>query len=353
MTHRVLITLVLLLTFACGDDDDDKVTPTSPPASTAAGEEATPTPAAPDEVTFMAGFRAQANLPFVGVYVAEEMGFFADENLAVEIQHVTTPGDNFRFLATGDIQFSTADATALLEKWTTEPIIEVVSLALIGQTGQQAFAVLEDSDIETPADWAGKTAGYKGGDLTPDFLAVLEANGLTRDDVEAVRVGFEPQILTEGTVDIFPVFVSNEPDTLERLGYPTRLFTAAEYGAPTLGLSYVTTGDFAAEQPDITARFTRAVLRGIAWADENRETAINIVLQYAAGADREHQRYMLDTEFDMAKTGGVYGDLGIGGQTLEQWRALHDFLIEHGALPAEVPDISAVFTEDFAAYEAE
>ena len=41
------------------------------------------------DVTFMAGFRPQANLPFVSVYVAEAKGFFAEEGLAVSIKHST------------------------------------------------------------------------------------------------------------------------------------------------------------------------------------------------------------------------------------------------------------------------
>ncbi|MCH7999545.1 MAG: hypothetical protein IIA91_08715, partial [Chloroflexi bacterium] len=36
-------------------------------------------PAAPDKITFMAGFKPQANLPFVGAYVAQEKGFFAEQ----------------------------------------------------------------------------------------------------------------------------------------------------------------------------------------------------------------------------------------------------------------------------------
>ncbi len=309
---------------ACNDDDDTTGTP----------------------VTFMAGFKPQANLPFVGAYVAQEKGFFAEEDLAVEIQHVATPGDNFRLLATGQVQFSTSDAAALLEKWTGDPLIEAVSLALIGQTGQQGFAVLADSGIESPAGWAGKIAGYKGSDVPPDYLAILEANGLSRSDVEEVRVGFEPQVLTEGLVDIFPVFIANEPDTLSRLGFETRVFTAADFGAPTLGLSYVTTREYAEENPDVTARFKRAVLRGIAYAEANRDEAIDIVLQYAPQEDREHQRYMLDTELAMAQPSALNEQLGIGGQTLTQWQALHDFLIAHDGLPRTIADVSVVFTED-------
>lgn len=336
--------LIALVAFAaCSDDDDASGTP-GPSNLSATGAPA-------DEVTFMAGFKPQANLPFVGAYIAQEKGFFAEENLDVEIQHVATPGDNFRLLATGQVQFSTSDATALLEKWTGDPVIEIVSLALIGQTGQQGFAVLADSGIESPADWAGKIAGYKGSDVPPDYLAILEAHDLDRSDVEEARVGFEPQLLTEGVVDIFPVFIANEPDTLSRLGFETRVFTAAEYGAPTLGLSYVTTREYAAENPDVTARFTRAVLRGIAYATANREEAIDIVLQYAPQEDREHQRYMLDTELEMAQPMSFYEHLGVGGQTLSQWQALHDFLIEHDGLPQEIADVSRVFTEDFTAYD--
>ncbi len=339
----LLSALFAVVAFAgCNDDDDASGTPV-PSAISASGF-------SPDEVTFMAGFKPQANLPFVGAYVAQEKGFFAEENLEVEIQHVATPGDNFRLLATGQVQFSTSDASALLEKWTSDPVIEVVSLALIGQTGQQGFAVLADSGIASPADWAGKIAGYKGSDVPPDYLAILQANSLDRSDVEEVRVGFEPQLLTEGVVDIFPVFIANEPDTLSSLGFETLVFTAADYGAPTLGLSYVTTPEYAAENPDITARFTRAVLRGIAYAEANREEAIDIVLLYAPQEDHEHQHYMLDTELEMAQTGAVYEDQGIGAQTLAQWQDLHDYLIEHESLPREIADLSVVFTDDFTAY---
>ena len=31
-----------------------------------------PTPAEPDDIVFMAGFKPQANLPFVGAYVAKK-----------------------------------------------------------------------------------------------------------------------------------------------------------------------------------------------------------------------------------------------------------------------------------------
>jgi ABC-type nitrate/sulfonate/bicarbonate transport system substrate-binding protein len=111
-------------------------------------------------------------------------------------------------------------------------------------------------------------------------------------------------------------------------------------------LTYVTTEDYAAENPDIVRRFVAAALEGIRYADEHRDEAIDIVLQYAPGADRGHQRFMLDTELDMAKK-GVAPTGGIGYQVLGQWQALRDYLVKYDAIPSALPDIAKAFTVDF------
>jgi ABC-type nitrate/sulfonate/bicarbonate transport system substrate-binding protein len=359
----------MLAAAACGDDSED------------AGDKpdggGSPTQAPPDKLTFMAGFKPQANLPFVGVYVAQEKGFFEEQNLEVRIEHVTTPGDNFRFLAAGEIQITTSDASALLEKHVSDPRLDIVSLALIGQRGQQGFSVLADSGIESPADWAGKTVGYKGSQVTPDYLAILAANGVDRGSLQEVKVGFDPRILTEGQVDVFPVFVSNEPDTLRKLGYEVKTWEAADFGAPTLGLTYAAMRDWVADHEDVTQRFINAVLDGIDYADLNRDEAVDIVMKYAPDEDREHQQYMLETELEMAlptdvarirpgeaAAGCVSGlaagcprrpsQPAFGLQTETQWQKLHDFMVQYGALSGPIDDVALVFTDRFvkAYYEA-
>ena len=324
-----LLLLVAALFAACEDDGN--------------GGGATPTAAPePDKVTFMAGFKPQANLPFVGAYVAQEKGFFAEQNLEVEIQHVNTPGDNFRFLGLGEVQFSTGDAATVIERAGDDPPLGIVAIALVGQRGQQGFAVLADSGIESPADWAGKTAGYKGSQPTPDFLAILNAAGVDASDVATVKVGFEPQVLTEGQVDVFPVFISNEPNILRNLGYETKVFEAADFGAPTLGLTYVTNRDFLDENPDVVLRFLKAALRGIKYARDHPDEAIDIVMEYAPQEDRDHMRFMMDSELAAAQS-DLTDENGLGWMTGEQWQALHDFLVEYSGIPAALDDVSATY----------
>ncbi len=295
-------------------------------------------------MTFMPGFQAQANLPFVGAYVAQEKGYFAEEGLEVTIQHSAGGGQHMQLLAAGEVQVTTLDAGVLLQR-RVEPGLPLVSIGLIGQRGQQAYVALADSGIETPEDWVGRTVGYKG-TPPPDVYAILETVGLDVSDVDLVNVGFDPRVLTEGVVDVYPVFKSNEPNLIRGWGYELNMWDAADYGVPTLGLAYVTTEELVESEPEVLWAFMRAVMRGIAYAEDNREEAVEIVLQYTGDdADPQHMRFMLDTEFEDYHSPVTEAN-GAGWQTTEQWQALADLLTVYGIL-AESIDGSDAFTNRF------
>lgn len=295
----------------------------------------------PMELTFMAGFIPQANLPFVGVYVADREGFFADEGLDVDIQHSAGGGEHLQLLVAGEVHVTTQDAAVVMQR-RADPGLPLVSIGLIGQTGQQAYVALQESGISTIEDWEGRRIGFKG-TPPPDLFALLDAAGLEESDVELINVGFDPRVLTEGQIDVYPVFKSNEPDTLSKLGFDLVMWDAAEYGIPTLGLTYVTSEQILEEESDALAAFMRAVLRGIEFAEEDIEGALDAVMVHAGEeADREHQRFILETELAEAR-GDVTREHGLGYQTLEQWQSLADLLITYDALP-EGFDASSSFT---------
>lgn len=323
--RKIVVPLVALLVMACGQD--------------AARQTSSPQP-----VRFMAGFAPQANLPFVGAYVAQDHGFFAEEGLEVTIEHSGGGGEHLQLLAAGEVDVTTQDAGVLLQR-RADPGLPLVSVGLVGQRGQQAFVALADSGIESPADWAGRTVGYKG-TPPPDLFAILDAVEVDPDAVELVNVGFDPRILTEGQVDVYPVFKSNEPHTLARWGFELHMWEAADYGVPTLGLAYVVTEETAAEDPEMLESFMRAVIRGIEYARDDPEAAVDIVMDHVGqDGDREHQRFMLEAELEEAKS-EVTDANGIGWQTVEQWQALHDLLLRYEALPGAI-DVEGAFTTQF------
>ena len=283
----------------------------------------------PDRLVFMAGFKPQANLPFVAAYVAQDKGFFSEQNLDVEIQHATM-GGSLKFVSTGDVDVTTADAGSLLKR-ISEPGLPVTAFALFGQRGQQAFIALKDSGIDTPNDWAGKVFGYKGSP-PPDYLAILEANGVDRSTIEEIRVGFDPRVLTDGDIDILAVFKSNEPNQVRNLGFEVNLWDPADYGVPAIGLTYVARRDMVEGEPDRIQRFLKATMRGLEYALDNREEALDIVMKFAPNQNREHQGFMLETEMAFAIS-ALTEQNGLGWMTDAQWKALYDHLVKFKAIP--------------------
>lgn len=295
-----------------------------------------------DRVVFMAGFKPQANLPFVAAYVAQERGYFAEQRVDVDILHATS-GEHLKLLVAGDVHVTTAAASSVLKR-RSDPQLPIVAFALLGQRGQQAYMALDDSGISTLKDWEGRTFGYKIS-VPPDYLAMLQAADVDRGRITEVQAGFDPRVLTEGRVDVLAVFKSNEPNIVRGLGHEVVMWDPANYGVPNMGLTYITTDDYAARSSDILDRFLRAALKALEFVQSNPEAALDIVMKYAPKEDRDHQRFMLETELADAVS-QLTEDRGIGWMTDDQWRTLYEHLIDFDALDRPF-DYRTAFTTSF------
>ncbi len=286
------------------------------------------------QVTFMAGFRAQANLPFVAVYVADAEGFFADEGLEVEIQHSSGQDEHLKLLLDGTVDFITGTAPQAVRR--VQEGLPVQAIALFGQRGDQGYVTLADSGIETPADFAGHSVGFKAGVIPAELHALLATSSLTVADVEMLAVGFDPRVFMEGGVDVYPVFLNNEPDTIRTAGVEINVIDPHDFGVPTLGLTYLATTETLGDG-DVAERFLRATFRAVRWIEENPDAAVEIVLTHAEGADAAHQRYLLDT--DLAAAQREDGRMGLSDAAA--WQALIELLVQYEVMP-EAVEVDAV-----------
>jgi ABC-type nitrate/sulfonate/bicarbonate transport system substrate-binding protein len=296
----------------------------------------------PDElrqITFMAGFRAQANLPFVAVYVADAKGFFADEGLEVNVQHSSGQDEHLKLLLEDEVQFITGTAAQVIRRRVDD--LPVQAVALFGQRGDQGFIARADSGIESPADFAGRSVGFKAGVVPAELHALLATVGLTVEDVELQSVGFAAQVFLEGQVDVFPVFLNNEPDTIQRAGVEINIFDPHDFGIPTLGLTYLAHEDTVSGDPELVEAFLRATLRAIEYIEGNVDEAVEITLTYAEGADPDHQKFLLQTDLAAAQRAD-----GIGRGDTEQWEALVDLLLEYEVITQRT-DIDSAFVGSF------
>jgi len=115
-------------------------------------------------------------------------------------------------------------------------------------------------------------------------------------------------VLVGGEVDVYPLSKSNEPFLLRSFAHELTIWGAADYGVPTLGLAYVTSASFLKANPDALTRFLRAALRGIAYAQENVDEAVQIALKYNGPETRaDHMNFMLETELRDAQSERGFG----------------------------------------------
>lgn len=322
MRHLVLV-IILVSVAACSPAG----TSSSPPNFETA----------PRPLTFMAGYKPQANLPFVAAYVAQRHGLFAEQGLDVTIRHATS-GEHLQLLLAGQVQVTTAAAESVLKR-IADPGVPIRAIALFGQTGDQAFASLSESGLSHPKSWEGKTVGYKlypG----PEYLALLQATGVDRERIREVEVGYDPRILLQGRVDVYPVFASNEPHLLRKLGANVTVTRPADFGIATLGLTYITTDELIGRDPDLLERFLKATMKAVAQVVDSPELGVEAVMGVAPDEDQEHQRRMLITELAAAQ-GTVTRQYGLGWMIEEQWRTLHDSLVRFGALSKPLDPASA------------
>ena len=316
---RPLATLALgalvLLAAACGGGDDDE-----------------------GRITFVAGFRPQANLPFVAVYVAADRGYFADEGLEVAIEH-SPSGGHLQLLLEREIEFTTATGGRVIQRRAEG--LPVRAIALFGQRGDQGYVVRADSGIEAPLDFRGRSVGFKSGIVPPELKAMLGSVGLDEDDVELRGVPFDIRPFLEGQVEVYPVFLNNEPYQIRQQGVAIRIIDPHDYGVPTLGLTFLVHEHTIDDDPELVERFLRAAMRGVQYAAGHIDEAVQITLQYAEGADPEQQRFLLETDLANAQRGD-----GIGRADAAQWASLEELLRRYDVIDAQA-DVSGAFDGSF------
>ena len=327
MPYRRMLAVcaVLLLVFASAC-----ASRVSAPSSAPDGGSATATPRPVRDVTFMAGFRAQANLAFAAAYVAEDRGYFAEEGLRVTIKHSAGQDEHLKLLLAKETQFTTATGAQAMLRYADG--LPVRAVALWGQRGDQGYVARADSGIRTPADLKGRTVGIKSGIVPAELRAMLAGVGLTTADVKLQGVGFDPRVFIQGAVDVYPVFLGNEPFAIRKTGTAITVFDPADYGVATLGLTYLAHADTVQRDPDLVRAFLRATLRGAQYAVEHPDEAVTATLKYADGADPAQQRFLLDTDIASAKRAD-----GMGRASEQQWRGLQDTLERFGVLTKPVP----------------
>lgn len=256
------------------------------------------------------------------IVVAQQAGFFKDEALNVHSVTIASGGTLMvAILTSGHADLVVSGVAAIMRAIDRGAPVTVVS----GFQNKIDFALIGSKGVTRLEDLRGKTVGVTSAGSFSEF-AVLEAlkrRGFNRDkDYKLIAAGsthLRIGALKGGKVDAIPLS-SGERHTLEDEGYPVLL----EVGkvVPEIPLAVlVAAKPFAAKEPDLVARFIRALAKSMQLIKGNRDKAIQLAVAAKLRGNPETQRRALDyfaqdldVEIQRENIVAVLAALGIKGE---------------------------------------
>ena len=196
------------------------------------------------------------------IILAQEMGFFTDEGLEVEVVAPADPADPPKLVAAGQ-----ADLAITYQPQLHLQVHEGLPLKRIGTliaTPLNCLMVKADGPVQQIADLKGKKIGYSVSGVEDALVsAMLKNAGLTLADVEMVNVNWSlSPALIAGQVDATIGAYRNFELTQMRLeNAEGRCFFVEEQGVPTYD-ELIFVANPATMDADASRRFLHAVERG-------------------------------------------------------------------------------------------
>jgi len=227
------------------------------------------------------------NANHVGVYEAVDKGYFSDENLNVTVEPPADPAAILGLVASGESDFAFYYQPDLLQA--RQEGIPVVAVAGIVQRPLNSIMALKSSGITRPSDLVGKKIGTPGLPWNEAMLTTkLEADGVSRDDVEVIDVGWTvSQSLMAGTVDaIIGVYWTYESIIMENEGHESNVLMPDDWGVPSYyELVLVTSEDNVKNNSGMVEKFVKAFNKGYAQAADDPQGSIDTMISLNPDAE--------------------------------------------------------------------
>lgn len=212
-------------------------------------------------------------------YVAQKMGWFAEEGLDVNVIIGQGSGYSVQAIDSGKADIAISDAPVPISMRQDGANIKIIGIIFDKHPNCSFF--WKDSGITKPQDLAGKTVAVPATDghkvMWPAFAKQI---GVNADSVRFVNIDPTAKVSALATkkADVVFELYTGKPFMekaipSDQLGY----FIWADYGFNAYAHSYITSDDTIAKRPEMLKKFLRATYRAWDWVLQNPEEAIEIL----------------------------------------------------------------------------
>ncbi len=319
----VLILLIVCVSFsACGGNDEKNT----------------------EKITFVLDWTPNTN--HTGIYVAEKLGFFAQEGLRVEIAQ--PPEDSsVALVASGKADISISFQDSLAAAFAGDEPLPVTAIGAVIQHNTSGIISRKGEGMDKPSGMAGHSyATWNGAIELATLKAVVEADGGNFDDVRLIpsTVTDEVSALKSDSVDSLWIFYGWAGVKTELEQLPSDYFAfkdidpVFDYYTPVI----IAGNSFLEKRPEAAKAFMRAVSKGYEYCIENPDSAADILCEAAPELDKElvtaSQKYLADEYKAEAKLWGYIDSA--------RWNAFYEWVNKEGLTEGKVP-LNYGFTNDY------
>lgn len=264
------------------------------------------------------------------IILAEELGYFAEAGLEVELITPADPNDPPRMVAAGRVDLAVSYQPEL--HLNRREGLDLVRVGTLIETPLTCLVVRADGPVQSVADLAGRKVGFAVAGVQEKLLAaMLTHNGVSPTEVEQINIGWSiSPALMSGQVDgVIGAFRNFELNQMDIEGVGGRCFYPEAEGVPSYDeLIYVARAHDL--DRDMIARFLLATERATADILNDPEGAGEIF--FATSAE-------LRNELNTRAWGDTWPRFATRPAAVDQGRynRFEAFLVDQGAVEAAIP----------------
>ena len=299
------------------------------------------------KITFCLDWTPNTN--HTGLYVAQQMGYYEEAGLEVEI---VQPPENGATLmcASGQAQFAIEAQDTMAASLALDEPLEVTAVAALIQHNTSGIISRAGDGIDSPAGMCGKT--YSTWE-SPIELAMLESvittDGGNYDEVTLIpnNITDEPAALAANQTDAIWVFYGWGVINAEVEGVDVDFFAFSDidsvfdYYTPVI----IGNNEYLEEHPDVAKAFLEATMKGYAYAIENPEAAADMLISGdTTGSLKDSRDLVVKSQEYLAKE--YVSDAAKWGYIdADRWNAFYGWLYEKGLIDKDLTGIG--FCNDY------
>jgi NitT/TauT family transport system substrate-binding protein len=223
---------------------------------------------------------------FSQAYIAQKKGFFEKHGLAVDLVYFQGGSQVIQAMLGGDVPLTvTAGPEGVVAK------LQGADIALLSTNNPTMhFSLFVSPDVKNAADLRGKRAGVSRFGSSSDFAIryIFRSLGLAEGDVTVVQIGDNPSRLAALRSNAIHATVFTAPNTVRarKAGYVS-LVDAYKLGLKIHGSGIAAAGPFLRDRRPLVEDFFKGFLEGVAYAKQNREEAIRLIMEFMRLKDRD------------------------------------------------------------------